>query len=130
MRIKIIGTGSAVPENIVTNQMLSEIMDTSDEWIYTRTGIRQRRIAVTETTSGLASQAARKALEDSGCSPEEIDLIIVATFSPKRFQRQWTGRIAPPACSLETGREPRWCRPGKEPPWRLFSIPMGQRERC
>ena len=46
MRIKIIGTGSAVPENIVTNQMLSEIMDTSDEWISTRTGIRQRRIAV------------------------------------------------------------------------------------
>ena len=84
MRIKIIGTGSAVPENIVTNQMLSEIMDTSDEWISTRTGIRQRRIAVTETTSGLASQAARKALEDSGCSPEEIDLIIVATFSPDR----------------------------------------------
>ncbi|MDY3919579.1 MAG: beta-ketoacyl-ACP synthase III [Candidatus Limivivens sp.] len=84
MRVKIIGTGSALPEKIVTNDMLSRIVETNDEWISSRTGIRERRIAGKETTADLAISAARRALENSGCGPEEIELILVATFTPER----------------------------------------------
>ena len=79
----IIGTGSCLPEKIITNADLEKIVDTSDEWIVTRTGIRERRIAGREVaTSDLATGAARRALEDAGLSSEEIDLIIVATVTP------------------------------------------------
>jgi 3-oxoacyl-[acyl-carrier-protein] synthase-3 len=80
--IKICGTGSALPEKIVTNDDLSRIMDTSDEWISSRTGIRARHLAVEETTTGMSVQAARSAMEEAGILPEELDLIIAATLSP------------------------------------------------
>lgn len=76
---KIIGTGHSLPEKIVTNDDLAEIMDTSDEWISKRTGIRRRHIATTETTSSMGSEAAKNALEMAGVSPDELDLIIGTT---------------------------------------------------
>lgn len=85
MTARIIGTGRAVPAEIITNDDLSRIVETNDEWISSRTGIRQRRIAKEETTAGLAAEAARKALEQSGKAPEEIQLVIVATCSSDYF---------------------------------------------
>lgn len=82
----IIGIGSYVPEKIITNADLEKTMDTSDEWIFERTGIRERRIAAPkEATSDLATIAARKALEDANLSATEIDLIIVATTTSDMF---------------------------------------------
>lgn len=75
--------GSYVPEKILTNKDLEKIVDTSDEWIADRTGIRERRIAAQhEATSDLATEAAKRALADAGISADEIDLIIVATITP------------------------------------------------
>lgn len=85
MNIKITGTGSAVPALRVTNDDLSKIMDTSDEWIKSRTGIEARHIAVEETTTSLAVSAAEKALNNAGIKAEELDLIIAATVSPDKF---------------------------------------------
>lgn len=79
---RIIGTGSYLPLAILSNEHLSTIVDTSDEWISERTGIKERRIATTETTSSMASAAALLALENSKTLAEDIDLIIVATFTP------------------------------------------------
>lgn len=81
MSIEILGTGSYVPPNRVTNDDLAKIMDTSDEWIASRTGIRERRISSQEMTTAMAVESARRALKDSGKKAEEIDLIIVATLS-------------------------------------------------
>ena len=78
---RIVGTGSYVPEQIVTNDDLAKIVETNDEWIRTRTGIRQRRIATSEGTSDLAAKAAERAIEQAGIKPEEIDLIILASSS-------------------------------------------------
>lgn len=79
----IIGTGSFVPDNIVTNKDLEKIVDTSDEWIVTRTGIKERRIAdAAMATSDMATLAAKKALDNAGLSAKDIDLIIVATITP------------------------------------------------
>jgi 3-oxoacyl-[acyl-carrier-protein] synthase III len=79
----IAGTGSYVPEKILTNADLSALVDTSDEWIVTRTGIRERRIAAEgEFTSHMASAASRRALEQAGIDAAEIELIIVATITP------------------------------------------------
>ncbi len=79
---RIIGTGSHVPVQVLTNADLEKLVDTSDEWITTRTGIKERRIASSEeTTSSLATSAARKALKNADLPPEEIDLIIMATFT-------------------------------------------------
>ncbi|MDB4294496.1 beta-ketoacyl-ACP synthase 3, partial [Akkermansiaceae bacterium] len=81
--VTIAGTGSYLPEKVMTNEDLSKIVDTNDEWIFSRTGIRERRIAAEgEFTSHLATKAAEKALEDSGIAAEDIDLIIVATITP------------------------------------------------
>src|SRR5438128_1791832 len=81
--VSIIGTGSYTPEKILTNEDLSRMVDTSDEWITTRTGIKERRIAAKdETTSDMAAKAALKAIEQAQVSPEEIDLILVATATP------------------------------------------------
>lgn len=85
MNIKIIGTGSAVPKLRVTNDDLSKMMDTSDEWIKSRTGIEARHIAVEETTTSLAVEASKKALQMAGVQAEEIDLIIAATVTPDKF---------------------------------------------
>ncbi|MCC5468337.1 beta-ketoacyl-ACP synthase III [Pelosinus baikalensis] len=81
--VGIIGLGSYVPQRIMTNKDLEQIMDTSDRWIVERTGIHERRVAAeNESTSDLATKAAQKALEDAKISAAEIDLIIVATASP------------------------------------------------
>lgn len=84
MRLSVlIGTGSALPERVVSNAELAEKVDTSDEWIVERTGIRQRYIAGEgETTSSLAIIAAQRALEAAGVQGKEIDLIILATATP------------------------------------------------
>ena len=81
MRARIIGTGSCLPATIVTNDDLSKIMDTSDEWISSRTGIRERHLVKDETTAGMSAKAAKRAMEDAGVSAAEIDLIIVGTLS-------------------------------------------------
>ncbi len=80
---RLIGTGSALPKRLVTNAELAGQIDTSDEWIVERTGIRQRYIAGEgETTATLATAAALAALEDAGCSAADIDLIVLATATP------------------------------------------------
>src|SRR5216117_3227843 len=81
--VSIIGTGSYVPEKTLTNEDLSRMVDTSDDWITTRTGIKERRIAAKdENTSDMAARAALKAIEQARISPKEIDLIMVATATP------------------------------------------------
>lgn len=83
MRAKIAGVGSCVPPKVVTNEALTEFVDTSDEWIKTRTGIQERRITDEGTsTSDLALIAAERALSSAGISSLELDLIIVGTTSP------------------------------------------------
>lgn len=82
---KIIGTGRYTPSNIVTNEDLSKFVETSDEWITTRTGIKERRISIGEDTSELCLKAAKKALENANICAEEIDLIIVSTVTPDQF---------------------------------------------
>lgn len=79
--IKIRGTGRCVPAHVVTNEDLSRIVDTNDEWIASRTGIRRRHHCATETHTSLCISAARAALERSGVSPEDIGACIVATLS-------------------------------------------------
>ena len=82
----IIGTGSYVPEKVLTNADLEKIVETTDEWILSRTGIRERRVAgLDEPTSDLAAKAARAAMENAGVTAEEIDLIICATVTPDMF---------------------------------------------
>src|SRR5271154_2140731 len=77
--VSIIGTGSYLPERVLSNYDLEKLVETSDEWITSRTGIRERRIAAEdEHTSDLAAKAALSALENAGISAEEIDLILVA----------------------------------------------------
>ncbi len=84
--VSIIGTGSYVPEKVLTNKDLESVVETSDEWIYSRTGMRERHIAAEDqAASDLGSEAAIKALVDARIGAEEIDLIIVATLSPDMF---------------------------------------------
>ena len=81
--VTIAGTGSYLPEKILTNDDLSKFVETSDEWIVTRTGIKERLIAGEgESTSHLGSKAGQKALEQAGIAAEDLDLIIVATITP------------------------------------------------
>jgi len=80
---RVMGTGSYLPENIVTNEDLARRIDTTDDWIFSRSGIRQRHIAARdEFTCDLAEQAARRALAAASRSPKDVDLIIVATTTP------------------------------------------------
>ncbi len=82
-QVCIAGTGSYVPERILTNAELAATVDTSDEWIVTRTGIKERRIAAEgEFTSHMATHAAKRALEQAGLAAEDVELIIVATITP------------------------------------------------
>jgi 3-oxoacyl-[acyl-carrier-protein] synthase III len=79
----ILGTGACLPKRILTNAELEQVVDTSDEWVTSRTGIRMRRIAgANEQNYQLATTAGRRALADAGMQPEELDLIVVATISP------------------------------------------------
>ena len=83
MYAHIAGTGSYLPEKILTNADIEKLVDTSDEWIRTRTGIERRHIVADgETTTDLAEQAARRAMEDAGVGPGDIDLICVGTTTP------------------------------------------------
>lgn len=81
MKVKITGTGSCLPKLRVTNDDLGQIMETSDEWIRSRTGIIARHIAVEETTTGMSTEAADKALKNAEISAEDVDIIIAATVS-------------------------------------------------
>lgn len=82
---QIVGTGSYLPEKILTNAELEDMVDTTDEWIVSRTGIKERRIAAeNELTCDLAEKASLKALESAGVNNQDIDLIIVATTTPDR----------------------------------------------
>ena len=92
MGTRIIGTGSCLPAAIVTNDDLAKIMDTSDEWISTRTGIRKRHLVKEETTTSMSVEAARRAMDNAGVTAEEIDLLIVGTLSAD---------YVTPACACE-----------------------------
>ncbi len=84
--VSIIGTGSYLPERVLTNAELTKLVETSDEWIVSRTGIKERRVcAEGEATSDLAANAAQAALENAGIGADEVDLIIVATVTPDMF---------------------------------------------
>ncbi|MCL7750931.1 ketoacyl-ACP synthase III [Guyparkeria hydrothermalis] len=106
---RITGTGSYLPERVMTNHDLEQIVDTSDSWIRERTGIEQRHIAADgQLTSDLAEPAARRALEAAGRVPEEVDLIIVATTTPDRtfpstacLLQQKLGIHGPPAFDVQ-----------------------------
>src|SRR5688572_23051833 len=83
LRARVIGTGSYLPARVVTNAQLAETVDTSDEWIVERTGIRQRHIAAEgEFTSDLAVAAATAAMDRAEVGPQRIDLVVVATSTP------------------------------------------------
>ena len=92
MKTRIIGTGSCLPKTVVTNDDLSKYMDTSDEWISSRTGIRERHLAVEETTASMSIEAAKRAMENANVAAAEIDLIILGTVS---------GDFVTPACACE-----------------------------
>lgn len=84
-RVGILGTGSYVPERVLSNKDLEQMVETNDEWIVSRTGIRERRIAAEgQTTTDLAFHAASRAIEAAGISPDAIDLVIVATITGDR----------------------------------------------
>ena len=88
MRARIVSIGTCVPETVLTNKDFEKMVDTSDEWIVTRTGIRNRHVVPkgsTITTAQLGSNAARSALEKAGIAPDQIDGIICATVSPDGF---------------------------------------------
>ena len=93
--IKIRGTGSCLPSRVLTNDDLARQVDTSDEWITARTGIRERRILTAETHSGLCAGAARTALDRAGLSPGDIGVCIVATMTPDAI-------IPSAACTMQT----------------------------
>lgn len=81
--VQVAGTGSYLPEKILTNADLEKFVETTDEWITSRTGIKERRIAADDqSTSDLATEAAKRAMEDAGVTADEIDLIIVGTVTP------------------------------------------------
>lgn len=84
MTSRIIGTGSYVPEQIVTNDDLAKVVDTNDEWIRERTGIRQRHIAAEEGTTQMAAEAARRALENAEIEAGDLDIIVMASSSPDK----------------------------------------------
>ncbi len=93
-RTVIAGTGSYLPEKILTNADLEKMVDTTDEWIVTRSGIRERRVAAPEhATSDLSTEAGKKALEMAGVDAKDLDLIIVATLSPDHFFPSTAGLV-------------------------------------
>ena len=90
---KISQVAHYVPEQIVTNEDLAQVMDTSDEWISSRTGIKERRISKTESTGDLATAVAKQLLEKSGISAEELDFIILATMTPDSMMPSTAARV-------------------------------------
>ena len=85
MAIKVLGTGSYVPSKVVTNEDLTKLVETSDEWIMQRVGVSERRVSVNETAADFAVKAAKTALEDAKISADEIDLIVAATISAENI---------------------------------------------
>ena len=83
MSIRIVGTGSTLPKKHMTNEELTRLVDTSDEWIRERTGIGGRYVSQGETVTELSASACEKALKDAGKNAEDIDLLLVATCSPE-----------------------------------------------
>lgn len=83
--IEILGTGSYVPEFVADNNKFAEFLDTSDEWITPRTGIKQRHILTDKPGYYMGIEAAKKALDDAGVKPEEVDLVLVSTCTPDFF---------------------------------------------
>ena len=84
--LRIAGVGYSVPNTVVTNEDLTKLYDTSDEWIYSRTGIKERRLVSGEENAvTLGIEASKRAIEKSGIKPEEIDMIIVAASAPPQF---------------------------------------------
>ena len=84
--LRIAGVGYSVPETVVTNEDLTKLYDTSDEWIYTRTGIKERRlVSGNESAVDLGIEAAKKALDKSGIKPEDIEIVIVASSAPPQL---------------------------------------------
>jgi len=81
IKTKITGVGSYLPEKVITNFMLEDVLDTSDEWITKRTGIKERRFVTEETTTTMAIEAAKKAVESANINPKDIELIIGSTIS-------------------------------------------------
>ncbi len=107
LKAKIIGTGSYLPQRVLSNSDLEKMVETSDEWIFSRTGMRERRIAGSEEfTSSMGAEAARAALADARIQAEEIDFILVATsdarlflseycvFDPASDRRKKSGRLS------------------------------------
>ena len=83
MGIRILGTGSYLPEKVVTNDDIAQSLETSDEWIYSHTGIHSRHVAGEgDSTSTMAAKAAQAAMDAAGVKPEEIGLIVLATSTP------------------------------------------------
>lgn len=102
--VGVIGTGKYVPEKILTNSDLEKMVDTNDEWIVSRTGIKERHIAAPDqATSDLAYEAAIKALESAGMTGSDLDLIIVATITPD-------SSFPSTACILQDKLECKRCR--------------------
>ena len=120
MSVKILGTGSYLPPKVVTNDDLARMLDTSDEWIYSHTGIHSRHVAeADDCTSAMAAKAARKALEAAQVAPADIGLIIVATSTPDYATFPSTACLVQAALGCaETGA---W------PPARALSTPWSRR---
>ncbi len=96
MKARIVGLGSYLPERVLSNQDLEKLVDTSDEWIVTRTGMRERRIAGSdEFTSTMAAEAGRRALADAKLSIEDVDAIIVATMTPDYISPSTAALVQP-----------------------------------
>lgn len=93
MSFRILGTGSFVPEKVLTNEDLSRMVDTSDEWITKRVGVKQRHVCTTETTTDMGVEAALRALENAGVSPQELDLIIGTTISADTISPGLAGMV-------------------------------------
>ncbi len=81
MAVKILGTGRGIPKNYMTNDDIAKLVDTSDEWIKTRVGIEKRHLVENESTTSMAIEAAKNAMENAGVQPEEIDLVLLATVT-------------------------------------------------
>ena len=90
---KISQVAHYAPEQIITNEDLAQVMDTSDEWISSRTGIKERHISKTESTGDLATEVARQLLEKAGISAEELDFIILATMTPDSMMPSTAARV-------------------------------------
>ena len=93
MSFQILGTGSFAPEKVLTNEDLSHMVETSDEWITKRVGVKQRHVCTTETATDMGVAAARRALENSGVKPEELDMIIAATISADTISPGLAGMV-------------------------------------